>query len=173
MLNFAKLFGFNSSGVPKGVRVNASDQIQIAVNDDGGAITIDDGGSSITVDGTITTNIGTDQWVFLVGVAVPSSEGVLLDGSASLDNSGSSIYEVAFNVVSIDASNAVVVSIGRDDAAGGSLAGAEYWMFSETVPAGGSSGWRGPFLMSGDDDVRGVAGAANDAVIQWRVRKLA
>lgn len=104
--------------------------------------------------------------VNLVGVAVPSSEGVLLDGSASLVAAG--VYRVEFLVVNIDGTNAVTVSVGRDDAAGGSLAGAEYWMVSEVVPAGGSSGWRGPFIMSGDDDVRGVAGAANDAVIHFR-----
>lgn len=110
------------------------------------------------------------DYVNLVGVLVPSTEGVLLDGSASLVAAG--VYLVEFNVVNIDGSSAVSVSVGRDDAAGGSLVDAEYWMVSETIPAGGASGWRGPFVITGDDDVRGIAGAANDAAIHFRVRRV-
>ena len=139
-------YGKDSGGNEDPLRTNASQQLQVEIV---GALS--------------------SPYVNLVGVDVPSSEGVLLDGSASLTAAG--IYAVEFYVVSIDSSNSVDVTIGRDDAAGGSLAGAEYWMFAETLPAGGTSGWRGPFIMSGDDDVRGVATAANDAVIHFRVRR--
>lgn len=113
-----------------------------------------------------------EAYLNIASADIAAAEGVVLSGSAVLSGSGSDLYLVEFEVVSIDSANAVVVSVGRDDAAGGSLAGAEYWMNSVTIPATGSSGWRGPYLMAGDDDVRAVAGAANDAVIHFRVRRV-
>lgn len=111
-----------------------------------------------------------EGWVFVDGAAIPAVEGVLLDGSASLVAAG--LYLVEFLVINIDGTNDVAVSIGRDDGAGGSLSATEYWMSTEGVPADQHSEWKGPFLMNGDDDIRGVAGAADDAIIQFRVRRV-
>lgn len=97
-------------------------------------------------------------------VLVPSAEGVLLDGSVSLVSGGA--YEVHFNVVNIDGTNDVTVDIGIDKDAGGGLSGAEYYMKDVLVPAGGQTGVH-RIRMGGDDDIRGVAGAANDAAIHF------
>jgi len=50
-------------------------------------------------------------------VLIPSSEGVLLDGSASL--TAASVYEITFEIVNIDGTNDVVFSVGVDIGAGG------------------------------------------------------
>jgi hypothetical protein len=97
-------------------------------------------------------------------VLVPSTEGVLLDGSASLVATG--VYEVTFVIANIDGTNSVTVDIGVDIAAGGSLAGAEYFMKDVIIPAGGSSGPK-TLTLAADDDIRGIAGAANDAAIHF------
>lgn len=102
-------------------------------------------------------------------VEVPAAEAVLWNPGAV----ATEIYEVYFLVVNNDAgAAAVTVSIGVDIAAGGALAAPEYWMFNEVIPYPGNSGWRGPFVIGGDDDVRGVASVANDASIHFRVRRL-
>lgn len=101
-------------------------------------------------------------------VLVPNAEGILWNPGAT----AAELYEVSFLVVNIDGAAAVVVSVGVDIAAGGGLAAEEYWMYNETIAAPGTSGWRGPFLMAGDDDIRGVAGAANDAAIHFRIRRV-
>lgn len=111
-----------------------------------------------------------DGWVQLDPVAIPSSEGVLLDGSASLTASG--VYEVAYRVVNIDGAVSVTVSVGVDIGAGGSLATSEYWMRSQVIPAGSNSGWEYGGIIGADDDIRGIAGAADDAAINFRVRRV-
>lgn len=111
-----------------------------------------------------------DGYLFVSGAAVPSSEGVLLDGSAVLTAAG--LYAVEYLLVNIDGTNSVDVTIGRDNDAGGGLTATEYWQFTEPLAADTTSGWRGPFIINGDDDVRGLASAADDAVIQFRVRRL-
>ena len=82
------------------------------------------------------------------------------------------LYEVYFLIVNIDGTNSVDVTVGRDNDAAGTLTAAEYWMFTEPVAADTNSGWRGAFLMNGDDDIRAVASAADDAVIQFRLRRV-
>lgn len=103
--------------------------------------------------------------VQLDSVAVPSTDGILLDGSASLTSGG--VYEVTFEIVNVDGTNAVSVDIWVDVGAGGTPAGsAEYVRRSMIVPAGGSSG-EVRLTMAADDDIRGVAGAADDAAIRF------
>ena len=78
-------------------------------------------------------------------------------------------YKVKFLVVN-DGSAAVTVTIGRDpDDSGSDIGRPEFWMDSEVVPFPGTSGWRGPFDMHGDDAVRGVASLADNASVQWDV----
>jgi hypothetical protein len=111
-----------------------------------------------------------EGWVQLDPVVIPSSEGILLDGSASLAASG--VYDVAYRVVNIDGAVSVTVSVGVDIGAGGSLATSEYWMRSQIIPAGSNSGWEYGGIIGADDDIRGVAGAADDAAINFRVRRV-
>lgn len=102
-------------------------------------------------------------------VEIPAAEGVLWNPGVV----AAQLYEVSFLVVNNDAgAAAVTVSVGVDLAGAGALAAPEYWMYNEIVPYPGTSGWRGPFLIAGDDDVRGVASAANDASIHWRIRRV-
>lgn len=108
-------------------------------------------------------------WEQIDPVEVPVAEGVLWNPGAD----ATELYKVSFLVVNNDAGGAVVtVSIGVDIAAGGALVAPEYWVFNEVVPYPGSLGWRGPFLIAGDDDVRGVASVANDASIHFRARRV-
>jgi hypothetical protein len=100
---------------------------------------------------------------------VPAVEADLWDpGGAAGD-----IFDVEFLIVNIDASAPVDVTIGQD-IGGGDTALEEYekFMDAEIVPAKASSGWRGPFRIGGDDHVRGVASAANDANIHFRITRV-
>jgi hypothetical protein len=102
-------------------------------------------------------------------VEIPVAEGVLWNPGAT----AAELYEVSFLVINNDAGGAAVtVSVGVDLAAGGGLAAPEYWVFNEIVPYPGTLGWRGPFLMAGDDDIRGVASVANDASIHFKIRRV-
>ena len=99
---------------------------------------------------------------------VPVAEADLWDPGADAGD----MFDVEFLVVNIDGTNAVDVSVGQDVGGGGGLTAAEYFMYTETIPAKGSSGWRGPFRIGGDDHIRGVATAADDACIHFRVKKV-
>ena len=102
-------------------------------------------------------------------VLIPSTEGILYDPGAT----AAQIYWVQYKVVNIDAgAAAVTVSVGVDIAAGGTLATIEYDMFNDVIPYPGNSGWRDLGMIGGDDDVRGIASAANDAIIRFKVRRV-
>jgi len=107
-------------------------------------------------------------WQDVDPVEIPVVEGVLWDpGTSALRQ-----FEVMFYVVNNDAgAMSVTVSVGLDLGSGGSLAAPEYWMFNEVIPYPGTSGWRGPFILHADDAIRGVASAANDASIHFRIRR--
>lgn len=110
-----------------------------------------------------------EGWLQLDPVSIPNSEGVLLDGSALLTLSD---YEIWFNVVNVDGTNSVDVSLGVDIGAGGSLADPEYWMFEHPVAGGAETGWTLGGIIGPDDDVRGVASAADDAAVHFRARRI-
>lgn len=103
-------------------------------------------------------------------VLIAGAEGIVYDPGVG----ASIILEVYFQVVNVNAGAAAVtgVYVGRDDAGGGGLAGAEYWMFNETIPYPGTSGWRGPFLMDGTDDIRAVAAVGNACVIHINAKRV-
>lgn len=105
-----------------------------------------------------------EQLVQLDNTAVPSSDGILLDGSVVL--AATAVYEIEFEVMNVDGTNAVSVDVYVDIAAGGSASAPEYIMQDWTIPAGGSSGVI-RLTIASDDDIRGVAGAADDANIRW------
>lgn len=102
-------------------------------------------------------------------VWLPAAEGVLYNPGAD----AAEIYEVSFLGVNVDlGAAAVTISVGVDRDGGGGLSALEYWIRNEIVPYPGSTGWRGPFIIAGNDDVRGVAGAADDVTIHWRIRRV-
>lgn len=138
------IHGHSSSDVPKPIRTNASDQIQVEV--------INDQSPYVQVDPQLITAAEADLW----------------DPGADAGD----MYDVEFLVVNVDGTDAVDVSVGQDVAGGGGLAAGEYFMYSEIVLAKGTSGWRGPFRIGGDDVIRGIAGAANDACIHFRIKKV-
>jgi len=110
-----------------------------------------------------------EGWVEQVGVAIPSAEGIVYNPGTT----AAQTYWVQYKVVNIDAGGAAVtVSVGSDASAGGSLAGAEYDMFNEVIPYPGSSGWRDLGIIAGDDDIRAIASAADDAIIRFRIRRV-
>lgn len=129
-------------------------------------------------DGTIIIATKPGNIVQLDPVLIPSTEGVLLDGSASLVAAG--VYEVTFEIVNIDGTNTVTgVDIGVDIGAVGSLAAAEFILKNWAITAGGSSSSANrPLIrtitMGGNDDIRGIAAVANDAAIHFlRVQRVA
>lgn len=140
------LNGKDSGGNIDPLRTNANQQLQVELANSLGIVQLDP-------------------------ALIPSSEGTLLDGSASLTSGA--VYEVTFVIANIDGTNAVSVNIGVDVGAGGSLAAEEYFLNSYLVPAQDIAG---PFMLTiaGDDDIRGAAGAANDAAIHFtRVERVA
>mgnify|MGYP001596749047 FL=1 len=111
-----------------------------------------------------------EQVVQLDNTAIPSTDGILLDGSVLL--AASAVYEITFEVMNVDGTNAVVVDVYVDIAAGGTASAPEYILQDWTIPAGGSSG-EIHLTMASDDDIRGIAGAADDANIRWiKVRRV-
>ena len=111
-----------------------------------------------------------DPWVEVPSVEIPVAEGDLWDPTLA----NAIRYAVEFNVVNNDAGGAAIagVYVGREINSAGGLAVPYYWMFNETIPHPGESGWCGPFYMHGNDAIRGVAGVANDASVQWRVKRV-
>lgn len=104
---------------------------------------------------------------------VPSAEIPVAEAALWAPGAGAAIlYEVSFAVINNDAGGAAIanVYVGRG-VGGGALARPHYWMFNETVSFPANSGWRGPFLMAGNDTVRGSAAVANDASIHFRIRR--
>lgn len=103
-------------------------------------------------------------------------DGVLLTGAeAELWAPGTAaaqLYEVCYNACSIDTVSSVVdLTIGHGVGAA-AIAVADYWTRDEPLPLGCNTGWRGPWVIGGDDSVRGNAGAANDIAVSFRVRQV-
>jgi hypothetical protein len=104
-------------------------------------------------------------------VAIPVAEADLWNPGAT----AAQLFEVEFLVVNNTAAPGAAVTgvyIGRDVGGAGALAAPHYWMFDETIPYPGTSDWRGPFILAGNDDVRGVAFAANVCSVEWRIRRI-
>ena len=82
-------------------------------------------------------------------------------------------YAVQFNIVNIDNANAYVevVTLGHA-VGGGAIAANEYIMRNEAIPIRGATGWRGPYVIAGNDTIRGNTAAVNDAAIHFRVRRV-
>lgn len=83
-----------------------------------------------------------------------------------LGGANTEYVDLEFEVVNIDGAADVDVDVGVDLADGGGVD--YYFMFQETVPAGGSVR-KGPFRIGADDAVMANASAANDAVIHFYI----
>ena len=137
------IHGKTSGGTIGALRINPNNQLQVEIIE----------GSYIQVDPLLITN----------------SESLLWNPNAA----SSVYYKVMFNIVNSSSSDVTGVNVGQDIGAGGSLSAAEYWVQGLIVPANGSSGWYGPFLIPGDDRVRGVAGTTNVLSIHWLIKQVA
>lgn len=102
-------------------------------------------------------------------VVLANADGLLWNPGAA----AAELYEVSFLLVNIAGAITGAIDVGVDIGAGGALGGAEFWVRQETLPNPGTSGWRGPFIIPGDDDVRGwCAGAGNQVCIHFRIRRV-
>jgi len=82
------------------------------------------------------------------------------------------LYEVWWKVVNNDAAALpVTVTVGVDIGGVGTLGFGEYWLFNWIIPYPGDTGWERN-IIPGDDRIMGIASAADDACIQFRVRRL-
>jgi hypothetical protein len=115
--------------------------------------------------------VGSGTWIQQDPTELITSSQTLFDpGSDSTEE-----YLVSFNVVNIDDANyyPATVSIGVDIGGnGGNLADKEFWMMQQVVGYPGSSGWQGPYLIAGDDNVIGLATANNSATVHIRARRV-
>ncbi len=94
---------------------------------------------------------------------VPTTEGILLDGSASLTSG--SVYQVIWEVVNVSDDSAKI-NIGIDIAAGGGLVTFEFFLNTYLLPAGGTTGPR-TITIGADDDMRGISDKSNTAAIHF------
>jgi hypothetical protein len=106
-------------------------------------------------------------------IQLPAADGILWNPGGT----ASELYEVDFIIINTSGAVTGPVSVGVDIGAGGSLSNVEYWMYQESLPWPGTSGWRGSarqgFLMRGADVIRGLNGAgANLASIHFRIRRI-
>jgi len=81
------------------------------------------------------------------------------------------LYSVEFLLINTSILG-VAVTVGQDIGAGGGLTAVEQWVPGETILANASGGWRGPFWLPGDDDVRGSALTTNVISIHWRIKRI-
>ena len=100
-----------------------------------------------------------------------ASEADLWDPAAS-----GVVYEVEFRLCNTDAS-ARTVTIGVELGSSGGLQPLGTWLDAVSLDASaiypsGDSNWVGPFVVQGDDAVRGFASAADVVNIQWRIKQV-
>ena len=136
-------YGKDSSGNQDPLRTNDNQQLQVEVIE----------GSFVQVD----------------PVLIPNAEGLLWNPNVA----ATIYYKVMFNIVNSTSSDVTGVNVGQDIAAGGGLSAVEYWVQGLIVPGNGMSGWYGPYLITGDDRVRGVAGTNNVLSIHWLIKRVA
>lgn len=100
---------------------------------------------------------------------------LMTNAEADLFNPGGvagQLFAVEFNVVNIDNANPYVIITAVGHAVGGgALAANEYILRDDSLPIRGETGWMGPYVIQGNDTIRGNAAALNDCVIHFRVRR--
>ena len=159
-------YGKDAAGNQDAIRINASQQAMVQLV---GADESPNDDVLRTDPNRILWTRPFENWINVDPLLIPNSEGILYNPGTT----AAQIYWILYKVVNIDASGAAVtVSVGADIAAGGGLATIEYDMFNEIIPYPGTSGWRDLGMIGGDDDVRGIASAANDAIIRFKIRRV-
>jgi len=99
-------------------------------------------------------------------VLLTNVEADLFDPAGTVDQ----VFAVEFNVVNIDPASLFIWGVNVGHAVGGgALAANEFILTACSYPVRGASGWHGPYLIRGNDTIRGYSGAVNDAVIHFRV----
>ena len=86
------------------------------------------------------------------------------------------LYEVEFNVVHhIDGGgvnrNPCKVTVGKG-VGGAAVAIPNWWMYANPLGYPGETGWKGPFILAGDDTIRGYSSAIKTALIHFRVKQV-
>lgn len=101
-------------------------------------------------------------------VALPAAEADLwAPGTTAAD-----LYAVEFNVVNVYAGAAYVTySIGHA-VGGGALGVAEFIARIETIQRRGATGWKGPYIIPGNDTIRGNVVGAVEANVHWNIQKI-
>ena len=105
----------------------------------------------------------------VASVELTASEAELWDpGTTSGD-----LYEVSYNIVHhIDGAgvnrNPCKVTVGKG-VGGAAVAIPNWWTYAEGLGFPGETGWKGPFIMAGDDTVRGFSSTIKTALIHFRV----
>jgi len=142
---FAKiqLFGADSNGIQNAVRVNDErDQIQVEP---------------------------VENWIEVDPVVLGTSANTVVwnPGSTATD-----VYLVEFELVnsySVAGGAWPLVYVGLDIGATGSLT---HYVWRKHVPWRHTTGWRGPYVMNGDDDFMAWSGDASSITINFRIRKV-
>ena len=96
-----------------------------------------------------------------------NTEADLLD----LLTTGSERWHVWFYLCNEDSSSHTV-TIGIDNASGGTLAAGEYILKDYTIAANAYLDWLGPFYMDRDDQIRGFADTASKVAIHMRLEQI-
>lgn len=102
-------------------------------------------------------------------VLITNAEADLFDpGGVATD-----LFAIEFNVVNINnaAAYGVLTSIGHA-VGGGVLAQSEMFARDDSIPIRGATGWMGPYIIRGNDTIRGQAGALNTLTVHFRVRRV-
>lgn len=97
-------------------------------------------------------------------LVLANSDGALVDLGA---DSGQ-LFEVSFFICNTTA-GAVTATVGVDIGAAGSLSAGEHFISGLSVPANDTTEWFGPFIVPGNDDIRGFASAATSLTIHFRI----
>lgn len=109
------------------------------------------------------------QPIYQAPTLVPLSQGELwAPGTTSAD-----LYEIRFTPVSnqsIDTTFTVGVEVGG---AGGALTSDEIWVENYAIWDRTSDGEFGPYIIRGNDAIRGACAVNNGMTIHWNVKKIA
>lgn len=172
----SSIYGKDSGGNLDAIRTNASQQLQIEVVAPSIVIGTLQGADEASNADTLRTDPDRILWTRpRTAYTVVISDSLTATANFALWTPGGTsaeVYEVEFYVNSVDTAVGRWFTIGNDVGAGGGLAVAEYWAYQEVVPWPGNSGWRGPFLVSGDDVVRGSCEFLNALTIHFRIKRV-
>jgi hypothetical protein len=161
------LYGTDTGGAIRGIENETTGELRVVMTGADEANNID----RIRTDpNRIIWTRAYEEPYYYGSIAIPAAEGDLWNpGLADTYR-----FAVEFNVVNdaVGAIAATGVYVGREINSAGGLASPYYWLFDETIPYPGETGWCGPYIIHGDDAVRGVRAAAGPCSITFRVKRV-